>query len=281
MKVDFQILHSFNATEDIKDQILILLKDALEDSFIEKSKEGIDEWMEINEWIEVKYDYQKSDSDFILGFSLLIDEEEDADRIIDGFSKTLRSTDEVHMVLKFLDQNVHERFKIYVREIFEIEMKLREVISFIFIDTYNEEYYDLLREIDVRTQKLSGNQQPDEEYYRNHLENEFFFLLFSDYIRLDELKQVKLSELIQGISDFEDYSSLREKVLNINRGIANEKYREFLAEIKDSLQTIEDLRNCVAHNRSISGRVKGNYEIAKERLEKSMEAFWEAVQSKN
>jgi len=269
LKVDFQVVHSHDTINDIKIQLLSLLKEVFEDLYIEKTD------AEISDCVEIKYVHKQSHDKYLMGFSLLVEEEGDTTEIIDNFVDRLQDSDEVHLAFKFFDEFMHEEFKRYAKEIFEIEMKLREAITFIFIDTYKEDYYNLLKEVDVRIQRIDGNQQPNEEYYKSHLENEFFFLLFSDYRKLDELKELKQSDIIKAISDSADYDSLRGKILN--RGIVDEKYTEFIAEIKEYLESIEKLRNCIAHSRAISDGMKNNYIHARNRLENSINNFWNEI----
>ena len=66
----------------------------------------------------------------------------------------------------------------------------------------------------------------------------------------------------------------------LNRGIVNKKYREFLAKIKSNLESIENLRNCIAHNRSIRDDIRENYEHAKDGLKDSIDAFFERNMTK-
>ncbi|GAH48651.1 unnamed protein product, partial [marine sediment metagenome] len=241
MRVDFQIVHSYNSSDDVKSKLLSLLKETLADEYIETTDE------EIEEWIQIKYNHPSNDK-FITGFSLFLDKEENTNGIIIGFSKKLHDSDDIYLVLKFFDENMSGKFKSYAEEIFEIEMALRHVLSFIFIDTYRDDYFNLLKEIKVKLQRFNGKNIPRENHYKAHLENEFFFLLFSDYTKLDKLKEIEQPDLIEAISESDNYDTFRRKVLN--RGIVDEKYRKFLAEIKENLQAMENLRNCIAHNGS-------------------------------
>lgn len=273
MRFDFQIAHTNDGSGDLKVLLISLLKEAMTEAYIEEDEiiERTDE--EIEEWIEITYCHAMDDK-FITGFKLLLDENENLKKVINYFSKKLQEADNIHLVIKYSDEKMRKIFEQYSREIYENEMKLREVMSFIFLDAYKKEYYDLLKEINVRIQKLNNN-YPDEEYYNAHLENEFFFLLFSDYRKLDEVKQIKQSDLMEAILGSDDYNGLKQKILN--RGIVSENYRQFIAGIKGYLESIENLRNCIAHNRSISETIRENYEHAKNGLEKSIQAFWERI----
>ena len=59
-------------------------------------------------------------------------------------------------------------------------MQLREALSLIFVDTYGEDFYNLLKDADVKPFEES-----DEDQMEDYYENQFFFLLFSDYIKIN------------------------------------------------------------------------------------------------
>lgn len=269
MKTEWQIIHTHANPDDLRIELLTLLKEAFGEEYIEKTIE------EIEGAIEIKYGHHSNDK-FITGFTLFLDEDQKIAEIIKIFGGKMQDAENINLVLKFYDEKTLVNFNQYSQEIFEMEMKLREVMSFIFLATYRDDYYDLLREINIRIQKLNNN-YPDESYYTAHYENEFFFLLFSDYLKLDRLKEIKPSELILEIVDSENYDSLKQKFTN--RGIAKEEYREFMAEVKQNLEPIENLRNCIAHNRSITDTIRENYLHAKEGLEESIYNFWNSIQN--
>ena len=108
-------------------------------------------------------------------------------------------------------------------------------------------------------------------------------MLFSDYIKLNDLKELKQPDLIDMIVNSNDYDELRKNIQY--RGIIKEKYQDFLAKTKQNLEPIENLRNCIAHNRSIpkSDNYKAitDYGRAKELLDESIESFWELMQDED
>lgn len=278
MKVDFQIIHSFTGDESLKENLLLLLKATFDGSAIilaeiEEQPENIEEWS-IYYWIETKYN-QLSDGDkYIAGF--ILDLEENLIGILQDFGNKLQEDKNIELVLKYGDEEMQVEHQKYAKEIFDIEMRLREVISFIFLDTYKGDYHNLLREIDVKILPLNKNNKPSKEYYNIHFENEFFFLLFSGYIKLNDLKELEQPDLLDRIVDSKAYDELRKNIQH--RGILKEKYRIFLASIKDDLEPIENLRNSIAHNRSIpkteQDKAITDYNRAKELLDKSIESFW-------
>jgi hypothetical protein len=279
MKVDFQIIHSFADDESLEENLLLLLKDTFDESTtisteIEEQPENIEEWS-IYYWIETKYNHQSDGNKYIAGF--ILDLEEDLNEIIQEFGKKLQEDENIDLVLKYGDEGMQVEHQKYAKEIFDLEMKLREIISFIFLDTYKGDYHNLLREVDVKI--LNKNNKPNGEYYNSHFENEFFFLLFSDYAKLNELKELKQPDLMEMIINSNDYDDLKQKIQS--RGIIKKEYQDFLAGIKQNLEPIENIRNCIAHNRSFTDTIIENYEEAKKNLEGTIDEFWDGIQNED
>jgi len=281
MKVNFQIIHSFGDNVNLKENLLSFLKDTFDESTtltieIEEKQDNIEEWS-IFDWVEIKYNYFSENNKYIAGFNLEVLEGNIA--IISEFGQKLQDDDNIHLVLKYNDEVIQLEHQIYSKEIFDLEMKLREIISFIFLDTYKKDFYNLLKDTDLKIQPLNGNNRSDEEYFKKHFENEFFFLLFSDYIRINNLKELKKSNLIEMIVNSNKFDDLKQKIQN--RGIVKEKYQDFLAGIKENLDPIENLRNCIAHNRSFTDKIINNYVKVKKILEDKIDDFWDGIQNKD
>lgn len=281
MKVNFQIIQSFNDNESLKENILLLLKETFDESTtisteIEEQPKNIEEWSILN-WIEIKYNHPLNGDKYISGF--VLDLEEAFKEVIQDFCKKLQDDENIDLVLRYSDEGIQAEHQKYAKEIFDLEMKLREVISFIFLDTYKKDFYNLLNDICLKIQPLSGNNRPDEEYFKKHFENEFFFLLFSDYIRINNLKELKKSDLTEMIINSNEYDDLKQKIQN--RGIIKEKYKDFLARIKQNIEPVENLRNCIAHNRSFTDKVIIDYVKVKRNLERAIDEFWDEVKNEN
>jgi len=281
MKVNFQIIHSFDDNVNLKENLLSFLKETFDESTtvtieIEEKQDKIEEWS-IFDWVEVKYNYLSENNKYIAGFNLEIPEGNMT--IISEFSQKIQDDDNIYLVLKYNDDVTKKEYKNYAKEIYDLEMGLREIISFIFLNTYKEDYYNLLREIKVKVQHLDKNNIPDKEYYESHFENEFFFLLFSDYIKISELKELKYLDLIEIITNSNDYNELKRKIQT--RGIVKKEYQDFLAGIKENIDPIENLRNCIAHNRSFTDKIINNYVKVKKILEDKIDNFWDEVKNEN
>ena len=181
MKVDFQIIYSFTNDESLKENLLLLLKDTFDESTtipteIEEQPESIEEWSIFN-WIETKYNHPSDSDKYIAGF--ILDLEEDFKEIVQEFGKKLQANENIDLVLKYGDEGMQIEHQKYAKEIFDLEMRLREVISFIFLDTYKGDYHNLLREVDVKTQPLNKNNKPNGEYYNTHFLKMSFSFYFS------------------------------------------------------------------------------------------------------
>lgn len=155
----------------------------------------------------VRYQRDHADSRCIVGISVEFGEESLASSIA-GMTMALTQAGDrgIFHVLKLTDPEMHEQHRQYARELFAIEMRLREILSMIFIETFSgADFYSLLSEVEVT---VATKDLPQPDYLRAHAENEFFFLLFSSYVRLNSRKRpTKVEDLIGVIeesSDFED-----------------------------------------------------------------------------
>ncbi len=221
-----------------------MLKSAL--AAIDDEPPGVEE---LEQHITIRHTTTREDGRWTCGFSITFDSaEEQMEDLINNFSEfvadcTADCTDErIKHLLKLNDPQLQRTLRDYGKEIFEIEMKLREALSLIFIDTYGKDFYDFLNETNIdpvtppprRTAKLMN-----ESY-----ENEFFHLVFRQY-----------------------------KKLNDCNPIIGKQYIDFLASLENQVEWIEQLRNCVAHNRSIPEDIIANYETEKTTLLKEIDNF--------
>ena len=91
---------------------------------------------------------------------------------------------------------------------------------------------------------------------------------------------VKSETLINLLADSKSFEELTKgiKKLGAIRPEKNE-YLEFLNRISENLESIETVRNCVAHNREPTEEELDNYNIAKEKLEKELSDFFVRLSS--
>ena len=262
MKVNFQIVHN---SEDIDDILFDAMKDAYENLYIEKSDD------ELKSLYEFKYYLKLKNSKSIAGFEIEVEEipAEDYDNFLKNFASIIKNKEYILALIKFHDETRFESYLNFYREIAELEMQLREILSCIFYYEYSVDFYNLLEEYEVNFPK----ETPKQEELQERLENQFFYLTFGNYFTLDKPKKIKQVKDINAILESSNsYDEFRDNICN--RGIKNEKHLDFLAAIKQNLQTIESVRNAVAHNRTISSTKLGHYETAKSHLIERFQEFW-------
>ena len=187
-------------------------------------------------------------------FTIQIDEdsydENKYDSLIEGFITRLKAINGYLRLVKLTDDFRVKKYLSYFNEIAEIEMKIREVFSYIFYNRYTHEEVDELNEYTVKYPA----EKPKKEDFIERMENPFFYFTFNGYkdyfleprdIPFD-IKDFK--DLIFKIKTSIDLEKLKE-VLEV-KGIIIPKHIDFILGIKEDLTSIEKLRNCVAHNRT-------------------------------
>ena len=270
--VDYLVVYSEEM--DLMEFLTEMLKNALEDVDDEPPDEE-----ELREHMNIRYTKRREDFLYICGFSVEFDSAgERMSELIDNFSEAVVDCEDkgIRHILKLNDPQLRRTLRAYGDEIFEIEMKLREALSLIFVNTYGDDYYTLLKDVSVEPR---GKKAPQESQMQSQHENQFFFLQFNDYINVNVRKQLNLARIKEYIEQVEDFEGLKRMITT--NPITNKPYADFLASLKERVDSIEQLRNCVAHNRSISTRTLDNYKRAKDQLLESIEEFLEKQASHN
>jgi hypothetical protein len=191
------------------------------------------------------------------------------DDFLEGLKARLKAVDGFHKLLKYVDEIRTDQYIRYYLELAELEMKMREVFSCIFYNKYNVTSNDLFEEFEVKT---AGFEEPKPADLDQRLENKFFYLTFNGYLKFEKPKDVQVKELIPLIQTKEQYEELRAH-LN-SRGIIVEYHLDFLQAVKATLDPIENVRNCIAHNRQIPNRTEANYARARAELLRFNQEFW-------
>lgn len=267
MHISFQTIHTSNKFDDI---IFDALKSSYENLYIEKEDE------ELLQLLELKYAYSLNESQFITGFNIIIDvvSPEDFDVFIDSFTNTIQDCDKVIAFIKLHDETRFRSYLKFYKTIASIEMQLREILTYIFYYEYSEDFYDLLHEYNVRFPKDT----PDGSTLRERLENQFFYLSFSDYLRLEKPKKIQnIKDINSKLENSDSFEEFKQKVCD--RGIKNEKHLDFLAAIKRDMKTMTIIRNAVAHNRTISTNKLAHFDTAKDHLLEHFKNFWIDIDS--
>jgi hypothetical protein len=272
MKISFQILHNY--TENTLKIIANALHSTLQDDLLFEIdlRTAIDF---ITPGIESTLKNGVTISSFALDIDTYIYDFSKYDDFIEGFKGRLKVTTGFISLLKYIDNIRTEEYIKSYRELADLEMKMREVFSFIFYNKYDPVGSDLFEEFDAKT----VGAEPSIEELEKRLENKFFYLTFSGYLKFEKPKDVQIKELVPLIQNIELYEQLR--IYLSSRGITKESHVAFLQSVRTTLDPIESVRNCIAHNRQIPNKTEANYEKAKKELFKFIDDFWESELQKN
>lgn len=270
------------------------------DELLERSIEENEEFNKITDGhVEVKYSKKIETKKYLIGLELTLNHAEisnlteiendnfnplenianfnpspveNSKKILESFIDLISDMEKI-FTFKFHDDCLFKKLSKYYQEIFEIEMKLREVLTFMFIDTYKEDYYNLLYDIDLNENDNHFSDDDKEEILANNFENEFFYMSFGTYQKLKSTnKNIEIDKLIPIIDKFDEINSLKYRFEN--RGIIDIFYKDFLAKIKDNLSNLKKVRNCVAHSRDPTTGEIVNYEKSLRDIKKAINEFW-------
>lgn len=198
-------------------------------------------------------------------------EEENEKKYINDFFDQLLDREKVLYIFKFFDSSAVLLYQTIFKNIYDIESKLREIISCIFYSTYPDKFFKTLEAHQVGVQPAFSDRT--EEDKRKFFENEFHYLIFSDYKKIKDLKEIKniqqIINIILNKNSFEEFKKELDK-----QGIKNQLYIDFLDKIRDKLDSIEKVRNCVMHSRTISESLSENFNKAISEIAPIIEEFW-------
>ncbi len=195
--------------------------------------------------------------------------------VISAFSRSLAETSPIFHAVKFEDPLLQAELAERAVEIFALEMKLRRVLSIIYLHTNQEgDPFNLLSE---EIEQPVGNPRQNQMQAAN--ENQFFHLTFGQYINLNQRPQFSPADIFKLIRDAEQYFDLREEILRVP--VKHQEDANFIIGLKEVLSPIERMRNCVAHNRRPTSRIAANYPNARLMLEERLDSYlarWEVQQ---
>lgn len=270
-QVDYIIVHQ--AGLNLQELLSQKLVEAFENAYIELPKEdGLPKVPENVLAIRYTKSLSKSVKQAFSGVSLYLEQFDDGEveiaKLVSDFSALISSAQKegiIHVV-KLYDQKLHLEHAQYAQEIFEIEMKLREVFSVIFIDTYETGFHNLLNDVVVPL-----SEKPQESQMLTRLENQFFYLTFSGYKNLNDKKKIGIDQMVKLLGQVSDFGSFQARLTQLP--VQKEEYADFITSLKAIVDPIDKLRNCVAHNRTIPAEVKENYSEAKKKLTELIDEF--------
>jgi len=177
--------------------------------------------------------------------------------IIFSYLNSLESDERVISIVKTFDSILYKTAEKYYNEIIKLEMKLRNVLTYIL--SYDDKSIEdqLFKNFGIdRSQKINY------EDIRKKYENGLFYIYFNHYASFSVPKKIKadqIAELLQDltIQTFEDFKN---KISN--RAIKEDRHTDFLLSIKNKLKPLEDMRNAIMHIRNLSNTIIANYEKA-------------------
>lgn len=210
----------------------------------------------------------------LFGFTIDLPEETASMRtVVDEFVEALDVAPIVHLV-KFDDPLIRSDFARWADEIYTLEMKLRQVLTLVYLHAYQDgDPYELLRE---ETVQPMNKEQSKPDYMKMQAENEFFHLTFGQYVGLNSRPEFKLAQLLALIRSKEEYDHLRQEVVRVP--VEDEDDAVLLAGLKERMDAIEAMRNCCAHSRRPSKKVIQNYDNASPLLHQLLDGYltrWE------
>lgn len=240
MTFEFLITCQPASEMDIRYLIVQSLAEALENSEIDFDEDVPDDWVQIRHW-------KSNDSCMLVGFGLELPERSASSAIVNDFVDNLQDNEYVSHIVKFEDPLLQAQLADRAKEIFFTEMKLRRVLSFIYLRAYEGEHpYELLMD---EKNELS-RRVPSETDMKSVHENEFFYLEFGQYADLNDVEQQEIHQ----------------------RPIKNEDASELIANLKGLMRPVQDMRNCAAHNRN-PAEVEGNYPTALHNLNDRLDQY--------
>ena len=274
MIVEFLVACFLMTNADVKQVMVELLASILEVNGNDFEENAVEEMIILRHWRakDGTEDSTGAQSKFtVIGFALKLPEEtESPDSVVDEFAKGMADLEQGFHVLRFEDPLLQAKLAEYSDVIFNLEMKLRRVLSIIYLHAYpNRDPYDLLRMANVNIQGT-----PTEEDMKVASENQFFHILFSDYIRVNDRNRLNLEDVRKLIQESELYEELHsEMVRTLRQMIDDQRDVELIDDIRRNLDPIENMRNCVAHNRRPTLNVIENYHDARDRLDKRLDDY--------
>ena len=200
----------------------------------------------------------------------LPDETESVAEVIDQFAKALPETPPVFHVVKFEDPLLQAELAERAKEIFSLEMKLRRVLSLVYLHAYQDgDPFDLLRD---EAEQPTGKDKPNQDQMQAANENQFFHLTFGQYINLNRRSTFRqVSNVLELISNSDHYDALRAEILRVP--VEDEGDADLLADLKSLMDSIDKMRNCVAHNRRPPRDVAENYPRARDGLDQRLDEY--------
>lgn len=216
---------------------------------------------DIEDYFDIEYVLQLPNESFVTVFTLdfptLAVRDIELKDVLKSYLDTLRDLEKVENVVKLQDEILQDIALKYYQTLFDIEMELRNVLTYIL--TYDEKpiVSDTFKDFGIDKAQTFNDTDISKIY-----ENGLFYILFNHYGSFTEpkkLKAEKIAELLQDIS-INDYAEFKNRIQS--RYISCQRHNDFLYSIKQKLDPLEKMRNAVMHIRNLSDSLITNFENA-------------------
>ncbi len=199
-------------------------------------------------------------------------EDQTSTAFIDAVLDLARDADSgILAVVKLADPVQLHRHTALYREIYSLEMALREVVSYIFAAEFPGSLIDGLTKCIVKP--ASADNLPQDAQLIKYGENRFFYILFDKYAVLNASPDIKAAHIAEALKGGTNLDEVRD-ALDL-RPIKEERHAGFLASLQTLMDPLERVRNAVAHNRTVPDDVRENFNTASARLGAEIQSFWE------
>jgi len=271
MNFEFIIVHKSGQDEFILDILRERLREALEANLNDVEHDALVRMVQAT-FERTRLPIDASMQRALLAFKIDLPEETSSLRtVVDEFADSLLVAPIEHVV-KFEDPLLHKELAERSEELFVLELKLRRVLSVIYLHAYEIEPYNLLREEKMKPQP--ENSPPKTSDMQEVWENEFFHLTFKQYGGLNQRPEIhKVPELKEVMKQVGTYDAF---CIELDRKpILYSDDAGFLAGLRDLTHAIETMRNCVAHYRRPSQKLTTRYNNDLPLLHKALDLFLE------
>lgn len=194
---------------------------------------------------------------FTIDFPELEVRDTDPREIFLSYLNSLYQEGRIISLLKVNDELLKELAVKYYKEIIELEMDLRNVLTYILSYDNKQIGKELFKEFGIRPSESFN----DDFIQQNH-ENGLFYILFNHYTSFttpQKIKAEKIAELLQDVS-VQSFDNFKQKLSS--RAITEERHLSFLFSINQKLAPVEKMRNSIMHIRNLSHTVIDNYNKA-------------------
>ena len=221
----------------------------------------------------LELDTIKTDNGIFLSRVNLILFDIDYSRVIIRFEEYLTDEDNIKMCVKMYDSHKLKENQRFLLELYEMEMKVREIFSVIM--------YLQKAKFEWSKAKLKKDFKTNPDAYRKKMMNEFFFIEFSDYKNIDCKKEIKFADLLEILKNINDITNLLPQIQDLAKPTLGLKERfEEISRIPKAIGCLESFRNAIAHNRYLSPKDIENFNKAKEIIQEVYDVYVEKFKNK-